>query len=120
MPATTITGDEVREWTGVTVPDVAISVAATAIEDQTGYTVDAHVDSRAIPDDSVRLAWALVAVRVDLAARHESAFAVTGESQEGYSYTESATLAVHERFRSLLDGRPSELLNIPRAAWAHI
>lgn len=112
---------EIAEWTGVdSVPYPLIAVAAAQIEAQTDYTLDAHVESRLVDSDSARLAWALVAVRVWKAAQTEDGFAVSSETQGDYSYSESDTLAVADRFRNLLDGRPSELLRLDRAAWAHI
>ena len=119
MPLT-LTPAEVESWTDTTVPAAAITVAAEQIDACTGYTVDEHNTDRDVSADSVRFAWALVAVRVHNALKGEADLAVTSESENDYSYSEDAALAKMHRFGGLVGGRPSELLEIPRGAWHHV
>ena len=111
--------DEVTTETGATVTATHIAVAKARIYDETGYTVDEHIDDRAKELAVVKAAWAVVATRV--AERMQSSGdSIVSESQGDYSYSEDATLARHARFGNVVDGLPLELLEIRRARWAHI
>lgn len=115
-----LTANEVADITGSTVTDAMITVAATVIAEDTAYTVDQHVDTRGLPADTVKTAWAVVAVRAHERAKQAGAEAVAGETQADYSYNESVSLAQHFRHARLTDGYPNELLRVVRGSWAHI
>lgn len=111
---------QVLDWCKVDVDAEHITVAASVIEDQTGYTIDAHNTSRLIDTASCRMAWAVVAARVAERMVQAAGAAVTSETEGDYSYTETEGLARNARFASLMDGTPSELLSLDRVRWAHI
>lgn len=114
-----LTAADVEAFTGQTVTADQISLAASLISDQTAYTVDEHVDDRAIPELSVRAAWAMVAVRVARFMSDDHALAVASETQGDYTYSESVTISKSTKFSTVCDGRPSELLQLRRARWEH-
>jgi len=116
----TLTVDDVEAFTGRTVTDDDIALAASLIDEQTGYTVTEHTTDRGIATLSVQAAWAMVAVRVHLMLHDIGDEAVTSETQGDYTYGEDVKLAATYRFGNVTDGRPSELLNRDRARWAHI
>jgi hypothetical protein len=115
MPAPELTPAHVHQYTGVTVVAVDIEDAAEQIALRTGVTVADHVDTRSIPETSVRRAWAIVAARL----REQTAVGgegITSESQGDYSYTRDGTTA--DRAADLLHGLPRRLLNVPHAEFA--
>jgi hypothetical protein len=111
---------EVEAMTGRDVSADDITLAASLIDDQTGYTPTEHVSERAISETAVKAAWSMVAVRVRTMLEGVGDEAVSAEVQGDYSYNESVTLAGKFRFSDVTDGRPSELLNISRARWVHL
>jgi hypothetical protein len=118
MPAAPLTPHDVNEATGVDVTQNDIDVADALIETATGYTVDAHVDTRSIASVRVNAARSIVAARVHAKMIAAGSEAVTSETATDYTYTES--LATHFRFAGVVDGTPQELLGINQAAWGHI
>jgi hypothetical protein len=120
MTTVALTPSDVSWLTGRTVKEEDIALAASLIDEQTGYTVDEHVDERGVSVMQVQAAWAMVAVRVNLMLSDVGSEAVTSETQGDYTYTEDAKIAATFRFGNVTDGRPSELLNRDRARWAHI
>lgn len=106
MPVTAITPGYVTER-GLDADQPDIDIAAHAIHQQTGYTLDEHVDQRSIPDTVVREAWTIVAHRNKLSTRDDDAQTLTSETQGDYS---TATTLSQGRYEYLVAGKPWELL----------
>jgi len=118
--ALTLLAAEVATLTGSTVTANDITVAAALIDQQTGNTVDEHVDDRLIASAAVKAAWAIVAVRVRSALVSSGQGGISSETQGDYSYAEAVTLARHYRFANVTDGDPEQMLNIARGCWSHV
>jgi len=126
MPVT-LTVPEVSDLTGVTVSsdDITmaasddITMAAALIDEQTSYTVDEHVTDRLVAEILVKAGWAMCAVRVSRLLSEDGDAAVISETQGDYSYTEDAGIARSLKLGQITDGRPAELLRLPRGYWVH-
>lgn len=91
--AVTLTPTEVKALTGVCPSPESVSAAAFIIQLDTRWSVDQHVDDRLIPADTVKLAWAMTAARIYVAARGVGAESLTSETQGDYSIaTDTASL----------------------------
>jgi len=117
--ALTLSTVQVEEFTGATVADYHVDIAAELVHEQTGYTVDEHVDDRGIATSSVRAAWAMCAARVAKALSDDGDEAIISESQGDYSYSEDPATARAVRLGRITDGKPTELLQLSRAFWVH-
>lgn len=114
MPATPITPAIVASYGLGTVSQADIDDGAVAIETETGFTVDEHVDTRQIPDTSVSRAWSIVASRIRDATVQAATGAPISETQGDYGYTlPSGDIATGTAlYPNLLAGIPNVMLRL--------
>lgn len=119
--AVTLTAAEAAT-VGLETTDPDIALAATIIDNLTGYTVDQHETARLIPVAAIQRAWAIVAARLTATSTGAADPAIVAQTDDAASYTlRTDTVAGPDLWqRDPLYGLPRLLLNLPVGTWHHV